>query len=159
MTTWLGAVAQGTGRPPIIYTNAASSSFIGSGFGSTTLWVANWATTCPTMPAGWSTWKFWQYSDMGMVSGISGAVDVDEFDGTLADLTSFAGGGSTDAGRIDGGTGADGAGTGGDGGVDAGSTGGGGSPGDAGATPMPDAGSAMGGGLTDASPTTQPCVP
>jgi CubicO group peptidase (beta-lactamase class C family)/GH25 family lysozyme M1 (1,4-beta-N-acetylmuramidase) len=98
MTTWFNAVRQATGRAPIIYTNSASSSFIGSSFGGYSLWVANWGVSCPNVPSGWSTWKFWQYTDMGSVPGISGAVDLDEFDGTLADLTSSIGGGGTDGG-------------------------------------------------------------
>jgi MYXO-CTERM domain-containing protein len=45
------------------------------------------------MPNGWSGWKFWQYSDSGSVSGIPATVDLDEFNGSLADLQAFAGGG------------------------------------------------------------------
>src|SRR5205823_3391143 len=33
----------------------------------------------------------WQYADNGSVPGISGSVDVDEFDGTLAQLQALAG--------------------------------------------------------------------
>ena len=91
MTIWLDAVTRATGRPPIIYTSSATSSVIGSGFANYTLWVANWGPSCPTMPNGWSTWKFWQYSDTGAVSGVSGRVDLDEFDGPFAELLAFAG--------------------------------------------------------------------
>src|ERR1700716_1506195 len=87
--TWLAAVAAQTGRAPIIYTSLGTYPVTTSAFAAYTLWVANWTTACPTLPNGWSTWKFWQYSDMGSVAGISGAVDLDEFDGTLADLVSF----------------------------------------------------------------------
>ena len=71
-------------------------------FGSDPLWVANWGVSCPDLATGWSNWVFWQYSDTGTVGGISGAVDLDEFNGTLAQLQSFAGGGTT---MPDGGTG------------------------------------------------------
>jgi hypothetical protein len=57
------------------------------------LWVANWGVTCPSLPAGgWSTFQMWQKADNGAVSGISGNVDLDEFNGTLAQLQAIAGG-------------------------------------------------------------------
>jgi lysozyme len=92
MSAWLGAVAAATGRPPIIYTNSSMSSVLGSGFGDYALWVADWAQSCPATPNGWSTWRFWQYSDVGSVSGIGARVDLDEFDGPLSALMVFAGG-------------------------------------------------------------------
>ena len=36
-------------------------------------WIAQWNSTQPT----WTTWDFWQYSETGIVSGISGNVDLD----------------------------------------------------------------------------------
>jgi lysozyme len=102
MTIWLEAVAAATGRPPMIYTNSATSSVIGSGFANYALWVANWDEGCPTMPNGWATWRFWQYSSAGSVSGVSGGVDLDEFDGVLGDLMAFAGSARADAAGFDG---------------------------------------------------------
>src|ERR1019366_5880374 len=97
------AVQAGTGKLPMIYTATGYwGPDVGStAFGSDPLWVANWGVTCPALPTGWSNWVVWQYSDTGSVNGISGAVDLDEFNGTLAQLQSFAGGGST---ASDGGT-------------------------------------------------------
>jgi GH25 family lysozyme M1 (1,4-beta-N-acetylmuramidase) len=50
------------------------------------LWIAHWTTaTTPSLPAGgWSGsgWTFWQYTSSGVVSGISGRVDLDRFNGT-----------------------------------------------------------------------------
>ena len=107
MNVWLQAVASGTGRSPIVYTNEGTSPVIGSGFGSYALWVANWGASCPTLPAGWSSWRFWQYSATGTLEGITGAVDLDEFDGTLSELLVFSGVGpsgnpGTDAAARDG---------------------------------------------------------
>jgi lysozyme len=161
--TWLVAVAAQTGRAPIVYTSLGTYPVTTSAFASYPLWVADWTTACPAMPNGWSDWKFWQYSDTGSVPGISGAVDLDEFDGTLADLTSFGGGRGLDGATLDGGNRGDGGG----GDPDAGTTGGGagagdagsGQPPDAGAFPLPDAGATMGGGLVDASTTARPCSP
>ncbi len=68
-----------------------------SSFGSD---VANWNGQDPQTGTPWScctscnlwgggTWNFWQYSDSGTVSGISGAVDLDVFNGTAAQLLTW----------------------------------------------------------------------
>ncbi|MDP9000035.1 MAG: hypothetical protein M3O46_07990, partial [Myxococcota bacterium] len=160
-----------TGRDPIIYTSAGLYQVMTSAFARYSLWVANWTTGCPTMPMGWSTWKFWQYSDMGSVVGIAVPVDLDEFDGTLSTLTSFAttgaDAGSVDAASIEGGSRSDAVDAAGKIGLaeasdhatgttpDAASN-------DAADTPAStifDAGATMGGGHVDASPLAQACPP
>jgi lysozyme len=90
MQTWLSAITKATGAKPLIYTNLNTSSHFGGKFGSYPLWVASWGASCPTMPSGWSQWQFWQYADNGIVNGISGNVDHDEFNGSLADLKAWA---------------------------------------------------------------------
>ncbi len=61
--------------------------------------VANWSGD-PQTGTPWSccsscnlwgggSWNFWQYSDSGSVSGISGAVDLDVFNGTAAQLSTW----------------------------------------------------------------------
>jgi len=90
MQTWLDAIEKAVGRKPLIYTNESTSSHFGGKFTSYPLWVASWGASCPTMPNGFAAWEFWQNADDGSVSGISGAVDTDEFNGTLADLQSWA---------------------------------------------------------------------
>jgi lysozyme len=89
LVTWLGAIERQTRRSPIVYTNAAMASVLGSEFGAYPLWVANWGNACPTMPQGWSGWQFWQFSNVGVVRGVSGLVDLDEFDGTADDLRAW----------------------------------------------------------------------
>ncbi|HZS38634.1 MAG TPA: GH25 family lysozyme, partial [Polyangia bacterium] len=90
---WLQRVQQTTGRTPIVYTSSSFLSTLGnpSGFGGYTLWVANWQTTCPSIPTpSWSDWTFWQNSSTGTVAGIPAtAVDLDEFNGSLSDLQNF----------------------------------------------------------------------
>jgi hypothetical protein len=86
---WLAAIEVATGVKPILYTAAFMSSVIGTNFGAYTLWVANYGTTCPTMPSGWTDWQFWQNAEDGTVSGISGGVDTDLFNGTLAQLQTY----------------------------------------------------------------------
>ncbi|MBX7104487.1 MAG: twin-arginine translocation signal domain-containing protein [Gemmataceae bacterium] len=81
-----------TGRPGIIYTgyyywrDSAGNSPNNWGF---PLWHAQYSSS-PTLgnsylawPGGWT---FWQYTSSGTVAGISGAVDRDQFNGSLATL-------------------------------------------------------------------------
>jgi lysozyme len=89
MKKWLTYVEQKTGKKPIIYTAAFMSGNVGTGFTAYPLWVANYGTTCPTMPSNWTKWVMWQSSSTGSVPGIAGNVDVDEFNGTLQDLKDF----------------------------------------------------------------------
>jgi lysozyme len=89
MQAWLDRVAQVTGVTPILYTAAFMSSTVGSTFHAYALWVANYGATCPTMPASWTAWSFWQTSSSGGVDGIAGAVDLDDFNGMLADVMAF----------------------------------------------------------------------
>lgn len=91
MKPWLTQIEQKTSKKPIIYTAAFMSSNIGNAFNAYPLWVANYGVSCPTMPADFTAWKFWQDGDNGTVSGISGGVDTDVWNGTLAQLQSFAG--------------------------------------------------------------------
>jgi lysozyme len=93
MRQWLEHVAQKTGRTPIIYAAPSFWNQIGApDFSAYPLWVANWKVTCPNTPTGWSTWSFWQSTDSGTVTGINGAVDVDHFNGSVAELDALAGG-------------------------------------------------------------------
>jgi lysozyme len=83
---WLAQVEAKYGVKPIVYTAAFMSNVIGQNFSSYTLWVANYQTSCPTMPSGWSDWHFWQNSDKGKVNGVSTPVDTNFFNGTLPEL-------------------------------------------------------------------------
>jgi lysozyme len=87
---WLAKIEAALKVKPIVYTAAFMSNVIGTNFGGYTLWVANYQTTCPTMPSGWTDWHFWQHADNGSVAGIGGAVDSDFFNGTLAQLQALA---------------------------------------------------------------------
>jgi len=87
--TWLDRIEQGTGKRPIVYTAAFMSSALGTGFGTYPLWVANYGVTCPLLPAGWDHWLMWQYGGSTSVPGISSNVDLNVFNGSLADLDAF----------------------------------------------------------------------
>ncbi len=84
IATWLAKVQTALGVRPLIYTGKAfwdpdvQSGLAAQGY---PLWVANWEVSSPTLPSEWSTWAFWQYTDKGSVTGITGPVDRDRFNG------------------------------------------------------------------------------
>jgi lysozyme len=132
-TTFLESVSAASGRLPIVY---VSPGFINgtvgnpSAFAKYTLWVANWGVSCPNVPAPWNDWAFWQHTDQGTVNGVpASAVDLNTFNGTLAQLQGTGTVGGSDAGSgsdasADAGTGGRGGGAdGGGGGGDAGTQG------------------------------------
>jgi lysozyme len=86
LSRWLVRIERRTRRHPILYTSPAMSDTLGPAFGAYHLWVAHYEVDCPRLPAGWQAWRFWQRSSSGRVAGISGAVDLDSFAGTRAEL-------------------------------------------------------------------------
>lgn len=95
-------IEAGTGRAPMIYTGRYYwADYVQStAFRASPLWHAQYTTTqpCPNIADAWRDWAFWQYSSTGRVSGISGNVDLDRFNGTYAELQRLAGIGGMDAG-------------------------------------------------------------
>jgi GH25 family lysozyme M1 (1,4-beta-N-acetylmuramidase) len=96
MVTWIAQfdaeVQSRTGQDPIIYTPPGwwqTCTGGAPGFGQVPLWVPDYtSSTSPSLPAGWSTWGFWQYSSTGTVSGInaSGNTDLDQLNPALIPL-------------------------------------------------------------------------
>jgi len=88
-------IEAGTGRRPMIYTGRYYwPTYVQStAFRDHPLWHAQYTTTqpCPYIADAWRSWAFWQYSSTGRVSGISGNVDLDRFNGTYAELQRLAG--------------------------------------------------------------------
>ncbi|EIW55257.1 glycoside hydrolase family 25 protein [Trametes versicolor FP-101664 SS1] len=78
-----------TGVFPVIYTTTdwwATCTGNSAAFASTNpLWIARYASTIGTLPAGWSFATFWQYADSGPNPG-----DQDEFNGSLQGLKNIA---------------------------------------------------------------------
>jgi lysozyme len=87
---WLAKVETELGVVPLVYTAAFMAPVIGQNFKTYPLWVANYNVNCPDVPAGWTEWQFWQTSESGRSNGVSGAVDTDLWNGSLAELQLFA---------------------------------------------------------------------
>ena len=91
---WIDHVSAAIGRPPIVYAGLYSWPELTGGADYTTspLWIAQYTSAaCPDIPDPWTTWRFWQHTASGSAPGVTGTtLDLDVFDGTLADLDAFA---------------------------------------------------------------------
>lgn len=85
----LQMVEQRDGRKPIVYTARwfwNEHVLESAEWAAYDLWVANYGVSAPSLPAGWSEWRFWQHSDRGQVPGIAAATDLNWFAGSYDDL-------------------------------------------------------------------------
>lgn len=83
LKSFLAQIEQAYGVKPILYSGVSFANEYLTSFGAYPLWVAEYTSApAPKVPTGWTTWTFWQYSQSGSVEGISGAVDMDRFNGT-----------------------------------------------------------------------------
>jgi lysozyme len=98
---WLSLVQQRTLRIPILYTNRGFWDGLATQqFGDYPLWVAEYGVAAPSLPAGWSKWDFWQFSQTGKVEvkvEVEGKetskevdVDLDVYQGSLESLQQMA---------------------------------------------------------------------
>jgi lysozyme len=102
--TWLSQVTAATGVRPIIYTTPKfwATHMVNTDWfaknGYSVVWIAHWTgSSQPWVPAGglgghgWggNGWSFWQHSSSGIVPGISGAVDLDRFNGSSLPASLF----------------------------------------------------------------------
>lgn len=84
-----GVVQSRLGLDPIIYCNTYyASTFLATDLTQYDLWVANYSYAPPAIPPAsidgvWDGWDIWQYTESGTVSGISGGVDRDVYQGTM----------------------------------------------------------------------------
>lgn len=85
---WLSYIKTNTGRQPALLVTSSYWSSLGSPSPSPLpyLWVSHLQVACPTVPTPWAVLRFWQSSATGSVSGISGFVNLDTYNGSLATL-------------------------------------------------------------------------
>ena len=106
---FLDTVEKATGKKPIVYSYVSwfdSTGVTDAKLAEYPLFISNIETSCPDIPAPWTSVTFWQYQTSGGTApGISGDCDLDLWMGSLASLQTFAfgtpDGGSpqTDAGK------------------------------------------------------------
>lgn len=78
---WLSIVEQHYNIKPIIYTNLKFyNTYLAGHVDDYPLWIARYNTKEPLLHWG-KSWDFWQYSDKGTITGISGPVDLNVFMG------------------------------------------------------------------------------
>lgn len=89
MVSWISSfsteIQARTGWPPIIYTVPqwwSTCTGDSTTSGQAAVWVPDYSASGgpASLPAGWSSWNFWQYSSTGTVAGIpsTGATDLDQ---------------------------------------------------------------------------------
>lgn len=78
---YLSTIESAYGVKPVLYTGPSFWAEHGDdSFADYPLWIARYAQK-PSVPEGWTTWTFWQYSQSGAVPGVTGDVDRDRFQG------------------------------------------------------------------------------
>ncbi|MFD3620540.1 lysozyme [Streptomyces sp. NPDC058676] len=94
MVTWirdfLNQYRARTGRDAVIYTATSwwtQCTGNHAGFAANPLWIARYASTAGTLPAGWSGYTMWQYTSSGPTVG-----DHDRFYGALDRVVALANG-------------------------------------------------------------------
>jgi GH25 family lysozyme M1 (1,4-beta-N-acetylmuramidase) len=90
---WMDYVEPRVGVKPLIYTGFYfwRDSVGGADFDEHPLWIANYSATCPLVPPTWKRWAFHQYSSTATIPGITAnTVDVNKFNGTIADLKALS---------------------------------------------------------------------
>ncbi|MBE3075777.1 MAG: glycoside hydrolase [Actinobacteria bacterium] len=87
--TWLDRAQSLTGRTPIVYTCGLfwrQKMGNSAGFAAYPLWLASYGVTRPVMVGGWKRYTFWQYTPTGLLAGSGLRVDLNVFNGSLAQL-------------------------------------------------------------------------
>ena len=81
---WLKTVEAATGKKAILYASRKYySSYLQKRYPKHHLWVANYKTLKNPLKG---KWKFWQHTERARISGVSGRVDHNVFNGSESDL-------------------------------------------------------------------------
>ncbi len=84
---WLESITQYYGVRPIIYTSQNYyRRWLQGHFPEYHFWIARYSDAQPEIHAT-DSWKFWQYTDSGSISGINSAVDINFFAGDWETLS------------------------------------------------------------------------
>lgn len=99
---WLDLVEEALGRKPIIYSGQffIQDYFSVAGGGPPEwaqdypLWLAQYPGSYdnslqPSLPRGWPTWTFWEFTDKQIVNGINGSVYATVFNGSAEEFQRF----------------------------------------------------------------------
>ena len=92
--TWMNTVQSATGIKPVLYIGASTAGYLNSSVNTYSLWidyVSGSSTTPPPNIGVWNTWTFNQYSWTATVPGISGAMDVNVFNGNQTAFNTMMG--------------------------------------------------------------------
>jgi lysozyme len=90
--SFLTTVANALGVTPMVYTSKGeyTNCLSANGISAYPLVVADWSDNPPRLPADWTSFIFWQYTDSITVSGVPLAVDGDVWYSTQSKLDLFA---------------------------------------------------------------------
>lgn len=78
--TFLNTVRESSGKEPIVYSDTSNATNVFRGeVTNFPLWVAQYEVDFPTENGNWESWVGWQYTDEGIIDGISGYVDRDQY--------------------------------------------------------------------------------
>lgn len=83
---FLTRLEQLTGREPILYSGHIAKEAQEKKFNSAItlykLWLCQYTSGTPSLPAGFPAWWLWQYSDQGNIPGIQPPTDVNAYGGS-----------------------------------------------------------------------------
>lgn len=86
--------------PAVIYCNPNYIySYLNSSIKKYPLWIANYGVSSPKTPI-WGKYAIWQYSESGIVSGVSGQVDLNESGEDFYRLTTSSDSSETNTGTV-----------------------------------------------------------
>jgi lysozyme len=85
--TFIARFKEKTGEDMILYTYPSFiNEYLNHSLADLPLWYARYDVAQPEDRGGWQRWMFVQHTDKGQVPGISGPVDMNEFDGMEEEL-------------------------------------------------------------------------
>jgi len=89
---WIDRIERDLKRQPVLYvTQGYMRTHFEDGdfFADVPLFAVDFNRNPPRLPRAWADWTFWQHSETGTVSGVTGAVDLDRFQGDQLALQMF----------------------------------------------------------------------